>query len=229
MEILGLTHIGIIGLIACFVLLLQYVGCQAKRRGFLHPLNKWLGLGLIVIWLLYNIFYLHPTNFDWAVSLPLHVCDILGLIAGLALLTGLRLARAILFFSAMLFAMQAVITPTGLHNLSDFRFWLYWILHAAIIAYSLFDVVINDFRPRMKDLFQVMAVNLVYVLIVFPLNIAFDWNYGFIGNVQLDDVTMIDILGAWPQRVGLMLILAVSVQVAVFIIFWFLKKKNVKE
>ncbi len=84
------------------------------------------------------------------------------------------------------------------------RFWLYWGLHAGIIACSVYDVAVNRYRPTVRDLLLVLAVDIGYVVAILPLDIAMGWNYGYLGPGTPEGQTLIDLLGLWPRRVVLM-------------------------
>ncbi len=171
-----------------------------------------LGGAILAVWLLYNLYYFHPANFAWERSLPLQVCDILGVVAAAVLLRPFRLGRSILYFSAIPLTGQALLTPTGNQDPAELRFWLYWLLHAGIISCSLYDVVVNHYQPTVRDFLLVLIVDAAYVAIILPLDIAFGWNYGYLGLGTPEGYTAIDLLGPWPRRVVLMVALVGGLQ-----------------
>jgi uncharacterized membrane protein YwaF len=42
----------------------------------------------------------------------------------------------------------------------------------------------------------------IWLAIVFPLNAAFGWNYGYVGNSLAGTTNPIHFLGPWPWRVA---------------------------
>lgn len=174
--------------------------------------NRRLGTGLLTLWLIYNVYYFLPSNFLWERSLPLQVCDVLALVAGGILLRPFRIGRSILYFSAIPLASQAILTPTGDQNPTEPRFWLYWALHAGIIACSLFDFAINRYEPTFRDYVQVLIIDFAYVAIILPLNLGFGWNYGYLAPASPQGRTIVDALGPWPERVLLMVTLVAGLQ-----------------
>lgn len=216
MNISAQTHFGMIIFVILVILAMQIWGRRSIAQGTLHRTNIIIGFGMISLFVFYNAYYFYPSQFNWGVSLPLQVCDILALCSGIVLVRPHETVRALLALSSIAFATQAFITPTGNHDPSGLRFWMYWLLHAGIVGCSLFDITINKFRPRMRHLVQVIIIDVLYISILLPINIYFGWNYGFIGNTEPGRTTLIDYLGPWPERIFVMLGLAILIQSAVF-------------
>lgn len=82
------------------------------------------------------------------------------------------------------------------------------------MACSLFDLTIRGYKPSAKDFVSVVAVDIAYALMVVPLNTAFGWNYGYLGDSKPDGRTIIDILGPWPQRIPIILGVVVLMQLS---------------
>lgn len=199
------------------VMVAQYWGYKSKKAETLQRTSKRIGIGMLLLWLIYNAYYFYPSNFRWETSLPFHVCDLLGPIAAIALFSSYRLPRAVLYFCGLTLAGQALLTPTGNQDPATLRFWLYWLLHAGIISVFLFDLTIRAYRPSFIDLRQVLYFDLAYAVLISPLNIAFNWNYGYLGNSKPDVPTIVDFLGPWPERILAMLLLAGLVQAAMYL------------
>jgi len=104
-------------------------------------------------------------------------------------------ARALLYFCALGLAVQAVITPTGNQSPETIRFWLYWLLHACILAASVYDITIGGFRPQGKDLRTTLIADFAYAAVIVPLNAITGWNYGYLGNDKPDVSTAVDLFG----------------------------------
>lgn len=199
-EITPILHLAMIILVTAIVTSISFLGIRAKRAGYLKQFSTWFGITLFCLWIIYNIYYFLPNNFRIDVSLPFHVCDILSVIAAVAMIKSSRRASALLYFCALALAGQAIITPIGNQNPMIFRFWLFWLLHAGIISASIYDLVVRKYRPIFNDFLFVIVCAFIYVIIILPINIIFGWNYGYIGNQTPDTTTIIDALGTWPLR-----------------------------
>lgn len=192
-------------------------GLYFRKINKLREISHFLGWGLFALWMIYNAYYFLPSTFDWKVSLPLHVCDLLAPVASLALITENRTARAVLYFSALTMAGQAIYTPTGNQDPTTTRFWLYWFLHAGIISAFVFDLLARRFRPTTRDFSTVLLLTLIYAALIVPLNVAFEWNYGYLGNSKPDAPTALDVLGPWPQRIATLLLLAAALELVMYL------------
>ncbi|MEL7473930.1 MAG: TIGR02206 family membrane protein [Planctomycetota bacterium] len=149
-------------------------------------------------------YLLLPTNFDWRVSLPLHVCDLIAWTTPIALVTQWRPLRAMLYFWGIGLSTQAFFTPILLTGPAGAHFWFFWIGHLLIVGGALYDVFVLGFRPRLVDFLIGTGVSLAYVGLMVGVNIALgehDTNYGFVANTKPDNPTIIDQLGPWPLRV----------------------------
>jgi hypothetical integral membrane protein (TIGR02206 family) len=162
-----------------------------------------LGLGIfgIVYWLTYNIWW-NRNGIDFADGLPLHLCDLNGLVAPLALLTQYRWLRATLYFWTVTLTLQAFIQPSLTLGPAHAVFWWFWAAHALIVGYAVYDLAVLGFRPDWRDLGRAYAVSAIYLAAVVPVNLLLQSNYGFIGNPPqgVSIPPFVAALGPWPQR-----------------------------
>lgn len=222
-EMLNITpissslHLKMMIFTLCIIIITQILGFRSRQSGTLSSSSQILGICMFALWLIYNAYYFYPGNFSWEVSLPLHVCDLLGPISAIALISSNRKARAVLYFCALTLATQAIITPIGNQDPEAFRFWLYWLLHAGIISLSVFDLIVRHYKPNIKDLHQVFFFDIAYAVLITPFNIAFCWNYGYLGNSKPDTPTVIDFLGPWPERIFSIILIAIALQTLMYL------------
>jgi len=216
-TITPLLHLIMILFVITLVVCISFAGIRMKRIGYLEPFSRYFGISLFAIWIIYNIYNFLPSNFRFETSLPLHICDVLAVIASFSLIKPTRKTSALLYFCALVLTTQAIITPNGNQDPTTFRFWLFWFLHGGIIAASVYDLVVRKYRPVFKDYLFAIVFDLLYVVVILPLDIVFGWNYGFIGNFKPDTPTAIDLLGPWPQRLIWMIGLAVFIQLLMYL------------
>jgi len=164
-------------------------------------LRRVLGAIAVCYWIGYSAWW-NWHGLDLRTGLPLHICDLNGLIAPLALLTGWRWARATLYFWTMALTLQAFIQPALSAGPASLVFWAFWTAHSIIMACAVYDIVVLGFRPSWRDFGLAVAVSAVYVAFVMPLDVALGANYGFVGNpADIKEVPpFINALGPWPQR-----------------------------
>jgi len=139
---------------------------------------------------------------DWREGLPLHLCDLNGLIAPYALITGQRWARATLYFWTAALTSQAFIQPALTAGTASLVFWAFWAAHTIIAACAVYDIVVHGFRPRWADFSRAVTASLVYAVAIVPINGWLDADYGYLGDPSPDISipTFVLALGPWPQR-----------------------------
>ena len=183
-------------------------------------LRRSLGALAVCYWLAYNIWW-NWHGLDLRTGLPLHICDINGLMAPLALLTGWRFARATLYFWTAALTLQAFIQPALSAGPALLVFWAFWTAHTIIAACAVYDIVVLGFRPNWNDLGRALVVSAAYAALVVPVNLLLGSDYGFIGN-PAPDISVppfVLMLGPWPQRAIILVVLA-ALGFAVVLLPW---------
>jgi len=173
----------------------------AFRRGF-----AW---SCIVFWVFQNGWF-HASGIDWLTGLPLHICDLGGLIGPIALLTGNRLMRATLYFWTFALTAQAFIQPALVAGPATSVFWFFFAAHSIVLACALYDLLVLDYRPFWNDLPRVYGFSAVYVVSIVAVNAWLGANYAYLGDPAppLKIPPFIDALGPWPLRAIIVLALA---------------------
>ena len=163
----------------------------------------------VCYWLAYNAWW-NWHGVDLRTGLPLHICDVNGLIAPLALLTGWRWARATLYFWTTALTLQAFIQPALAAGPGSLVFWAFWTAHTIIAACAVYHLTVLGFRPSWNDLGYALIVSAAYVALIVPVNLWLGSDYGFIGNPPADIKIppFVGALGPWPQRAIILVTLA---------------------
>jgi hypothetical integral membrane protein (TIGR02206 family) len=147
---------------------------------------------------------------DLRTGLPLQICDINGLIAPLALLTGWRWARVTLYFWTAALTVQAFIQPALTDGPASLVFWAFRTAHTIIIACAVYDLAVLSFRPAWGDLGRATIVIAAYAAFIVPLDLELGADYAYLGNPPADIAIppFIAALGPWPQRAIMLAALA---------------------
>jgi hypothetical integral membrane protein (TIGR02206 family) len=163
---------------------------------------------------------------DWSVALPLQICDLAGLLAAPALILRSRLLKTILYYWAIGLTTQAFLTPTLGYGPIHLRFWLFWLSHLTITASAVYFLAAEGYRPTWRDFRNITLVMLAYGAFIIPLDIAFGFNYGFLGKANdLGTRTLLDYLGPWPWRL-VSLFFAVETVFAILTVVWWRPSRN---
>ncbi|MDB5295285.1 MAG: Integral rane protein [Phycisphaerales bacterium] len=170
-----------------------------------------LGGGMLAVWLAVLARDLLPDRRGWAESLPLHLCDVAGLVGAAALYTGRRPLRAVLHLWAFTFTVQAFLMPVVKVGPARMDFWLYWVSHGAIVAAAAYDATVLGFRPRWADWRTAVLATLAYVAVVLPVDAALGANYGYVGDTGGARQSLVAAFGPWPGRVPVLVAAAAAV------------------
>jgi hypothetical integral membrane protein (TIGR02206 family) len=177
---------------------------RASRRG--RRLEVTLAAGMFACWAGINIWLLLPSQFDPAHTLPLHVCDLASLIAPAALLTRWRPLRALLFYWGIGLTTQAFIMPQLSDGPARVGFYVFWLNHYIVVGAAIYDLAVSGFRPAWRDFGFAALASLAYLAIILPLDVAFGFNYGFVGKggngASRPTPAIVAALGPWPWRVA---------------------------
>ena len=166
-------------------------------------------------WVIANGYYLMPGRFSLSRALPLHVSDLLGLIAPMALLfAGCRPLRALLYYWGIALSTMAFITPDLKTGPAHLGFWFFFAAHLMILVAVAYDLLVRDFRPGWRDWRAAVALSLVYVAGIVPLNLLLEANYGFLGKGAPGQPSLIDFLPDWPWRIVVMFAMAIAAMAA---------------
>jgi hypothetical integral membrane protein (TIGR02206 family) len=158
----------------------------------------WIG---IVVW------GFMPGRFDPRWSFPINICDLVAVVVPVALVRPHRNWHALLYFWGLSLSTQAVLTPDLVSGPSTLAFWIFWAMHVLIVWGAIYIIVVRRFRPTWRDCFFAITTAIVWLVLVFALNLATGYNYGYVGNAKPSQPSLIDYLGPWPQRVLVMLLL----------------------
>ncbi len=165
------------------------------------------------------IYWLAPGNFEVELSLPLHVCDVMAWIGPIALLTQRRALRALTYFWGLGLSSQAFLTPVLEEGPETFRFWLFWLGHAQIIGCAVYDLVALRYRPTGRDFLIVTIAGVVYIGAMLAINLPFGLNYGYVGRTTPEAPTLVEALGPWPWRIGVMWLIGEAFMLAMWLIW----------
>ncbi|MBX3386536.1 MAG: TIGR02206 family membrane protein [Phycisphaeraceae bacterium] len=160
-----------------------------------------LGLG---VWVAIQFYWVRRAVMEGpeqlAQSLPLHVCDLAGLIGAVALISGSRFWTVILYFWGIALSTQAFITPVVEKGPLFTEFWLFWESHTLIVGSAVYVVAVRGYRPTLRDVRAAFVFTFGYGVLILMVNLWQGWNYGYVGQSTPGPTTVIDQLGSWPRR-----------------------------
>jgi len=184
----------------------RLAGGDGERR-----LRRAWAVGIFVVAAALLVRNLWPSTLDVRYSLPLHLCDVAFPLAGFALWSQRRALHALTYFWGIGLSTQTFLTPILRVGPAHLDFWCFWVFHVQLVGAAVYVVAASGFRPRRRDFLTACGATVAYALAVLPLDVAFDWSYGFLGpDDSLGRGTILDLLPPWPWRLAALFALVMA-------------------
>lgn len=154
--------------------------------------------------------------------LPLHLCDVAAITAGLALITKRPTYCALTYFWGLAATLQALLTPALTIGFPHLPFVMFFVQHFAIVTAALYLPIVTGWRPKMpiwKSPLEIYGWSLVYLATAMTANSLLGTNFGFASRPP-DNPSLIDHLGSWPwyllsmQGIGIIFFLLLALPFA---------------
>ncbi|PFA25662.1 TIGR02206 family membrane protein [Bacillus cereus] len=147
--------------------------------------------------------------FQLSTSLPLELCTISLLLATVMVITKSYKIYEIVFFTGIIGASQAILTPNLQYAFPHFRFIEYFIAHVLLIWAPLFMTWVEGYRPTFQSIKRTMIFLNALIPIVSFVNYKTGGNYMFLAH-KPETASLLDMLGPHPYYI-------ISLEVATFI------------
>lgn len=175
-------------------------GWRRERPGAERALRITWAIFTLLTQLVAATWYAWPSRFEWRLSLPLHICDIVAVLAAVSLLRDQRWVWSVVYFWGIGLCILGFIWPSLTHGPDRIEFYLFWLTHLQIVGSAVYLVAVRGYVPRAGDWAVAQVLLALYCIIIVPIDWMFDLNYGYIGPA--DSPT--SIMGPWPARVLIM-------------------------
>ncbi len=192
-----ITVAGFAIVVALAILGARRIGDPAKRSG----LEVGVAALAAALWIGIVLWGFAPGRYDPRWSYPINICDLVALVTPIAFVRPHRNWHALLYFWGLSLSTQAVLTPDLVSGPSTLAFWIFWLLHVLIVGGAVYILVVRGYRPTWRDCFFAIGMAWVWLALIFTLNWATGYNYGYVGNAKPSQPSLIDYLGPWPLRV----------------------------
>lgn len=152
-------------------------------------------------------------------SLPMHLCDWALFAAIAALFWHHPLAFELSWCWGFAGTLQALITPDLKFGFDDYRAWIFFIGHGAILGAGLYLTFAAGMRPRPGVVLRAWVWTQVYFGSAVLVNALCQTNYGYVcGKPTLP--SLLDHLGPWPWYLLVLQALAVVLYTVAVVPFW---------
>ncbi|MCM3488279.1 TIGR02206 family membrane protein [Alkalihalophilus marmarensis] len=134
---------------------------------------------------------------DVRFHLPAQLCTISLFICIYMLITRQSFIFEIVYFFGLAGALQAIITPDLFYTFPHYRFFHFFIAHAAIILAILYMAWVEKYPITWKSALKSFAALNVIALLVFFINVLTGANYMFLAHKPVGP-SILDFLGPYP-------------------------------
>jgi hypothetical integral membrane protein (TIGR02206 family) len=194
----GVTHWVLLALTVIGAVLLVRFGRRYREAAAGETLTRIFAIVLLAVTLGFMILWLVPPFFDLQQSLPLHLSDILRLVAAYALWSRRPWAFALTYYWGLTFNPQALLTPDLTLDIAPaLEFTSYWMQHVLVMWAAVYLTWGLGLRPTWRSYWFTLAVTVGWAVIVFAANRGLGTNYGYLSG-KPGGPTLLDLLGSWP-------------------------------
>ena len=156
--------------------------CIASLMFFEEIFNQWY-MVYLGIW-------------DLSTSLPIHMCGITGILAGVMLIKTKQIGFEFIAMPGMAGAIHALLTPLLNHGGDTYQVINYYIGHSGIIIAALYLAIVEGYRIRKNSWVSVFFMVQILFVIIGIANWVFGANYMYLSNAP--GVNNPLIIGEWP-------------------------------
>ena len=160
--------------------------------------------GFMILWLI-------PPLFDLRQSLPLHLSDLLRVVAGYALWSRRPWAFALTYYWGLTLNPQAILTPDLSPDIAPvLEIASYWVQHVLVMWAVIYLTWGLGLRPNWRSYRLTLMVTAGWAAVVFVINRILGTNYGYL-NGKPGGASLLDLLGDWPWYLLVALAIAAAV------------------
>ena len=192
-----LSNLWLIGILVSLIIsiMIVQIGIRIppdKRR----VLMVTLGTFILVLEVFQQFYYYHLGIWTIEKSIPIHLCGISVIIAGIMMIKPDQNGFEFLALIGSPGALHALLTPQLNHGYDIFLVYKYYIGHSAIILIPLFLAIVQGYRIRRSSWLRVLLMCQFFILFIGTANYLLNSNYMYLSERPLVDNPMI--IGEWP-------------------------------
>ena len=155
-----------------------------------------LGFTLISIELMQQLYLNHLGIWSLKTSLPIHLCGISGILAGIMMFRSSHYGFEFLALIGSPGALHALLTPQLNHGTIPFLIFKYYVSHVGIILVPLFLAIVLGYRIKRSSWYRVLLLCQVLLIIIGLTNYFIGSNYMYLAEKPLVNNPMV--VGEWP-------------------------------
>ncbi len=155
-----------------------------------------MGITLILVEITQQFYLYHLGLWDMKTSLPIHLCGISGILAGIMMLRPDQSGFEFLALIGSPGALHAILTPQLNHGPLPFLIFKYYVSHTGIILVPLFLAIVLGHRVTGSSWYRVILFCQVLILSIGASNYLIGSNYMYLAERPMVNNPMV--IGEWP-------------------------------
>ena len=152
----------------------------------------------------------------WNSTLPLYLCDVVSVVAALALFTRNYKLVEVAYLWGLAGTVQGLLTPTLAYDWNTLDYYNFFLQHSGVPIAAVTLVWGMGIAPRQGAFKRIVIWSWTYMAIVMGINFLIRQNYGFLSG-KPDFPTMFDYMGDYPYYL-------ITLQVIAFTFYYLLLK-----
>ena len=159
-------------------------------------------------------------------DLPLHLCNYGLLIAAIGLVTRNRFCFEFAYYAGMTGVLQALLTPNfdDLKNLTEYI--VYFIHHALIIQFALWNLVVDGMLPGRGAVARTLLFIIAMMMPIALVNWLTDANYMYLCTRPEVDNPLL--FGGWPWYIGSVMLIGWALMLIAALPMVWLRRRRAK-
>lgn len=216
-KIFSLQHIIPIFFIIIFSFVIFIFKYHLKRH-----IVKIKILIIFLIILLYTLYYLWLIKygyFNYKVSLPFELCDLMLLSIIPLFITKNIYLFEIIYFLGIGGSLYAILTPVLYYGFPHYIYFFFFISHCLNIISPLIMISVYNLKVSCVSILRVFVVLNIIGIIVYFIDILLDANYMFLRE-KPTSITLFNFIGDWPFYLFFSEIIALITLTILYLAFW---------
>jgi hypothetical integral membrane protein (TIGR02206 family) len=172
-----------------------------------------------------SIFEMFKNTYTLDGDLPLHMCDLAGILIVFSLFFKKQLMYELSYFWGLGGTFQALLTPDLVYDFPSFYFIYFFINHGFIIVGVFYLTFGLKMKPKKMAVWRTFLITQVCMIAVFIINYFINSNYWFLSHKPIK-ASLLDFMGPWPIYIIGLEILGILLFTLLYAPFYFCNKKK---
>jgi hypothetical integral membrane protein (TIGR02206 family) len=134
-------------------------------------------------------------------SLPLYLCDVSAIVAGIALVTLRPLLVELTYFWGLAGSVQGMLTPDSDLPFASYQYLQFYFGHGGVIVAAAILVVGMGRHPRAGSVARVFAITLAFTVVVGLVDVVTGGDYMYLRSAPSSG-SLLNLMGPWPWYIA---------------------------